>query len=130
MSSKLAAETVGISVTRAGNIWQLYRQGGWEAIKPKPRGRRQGEKRQLSAPQEKELQNLLIDQNPELLKLPFALWTRDAVRSTIKNMNGIELPLRNISNIRILLMGVLKNQDFCLSTRRLKILTTGIHSVF
>ena len=58
MSSQLAAETVGISVSRASNIWQLYRQGGWEAIKPKPRGRRHGEKRQLSAQQEKELQNL------------------------------------------------------------------------
>lgn len=98
MSSQLAAETVGISVSRASNIWQLYRHGGWEAIKPKPRGRRHGEKRQLSAQQEKELQVLLVDKNPEQLKLSFALWTRDAVRLAIKNLYSIDLPLRTISD--------------------------------
>jgi transposase len=98
MSNQLAAETVGLSVSRTSSIWQLYQKGGLEAIKPKPRGRRHGEKRQLSAQQEKELQTLLVDKNPEQLKLSFALWTRDAVRLAVKNLNGIELPLRTISD--------------------------------
>jgi transposase len=98
MSNQLAAETVGLSVSRSSTIWQLYQKGGLEAIKPKPRGRRHGEKRQLSAQQEKELQTLLVDKNPEQLKLSFALWTRDAVRLAIKNLYGIELPLRTISD--------------------------------
>jgi transposase len=98
MSNQLAAETVGLSVSRTSTIWQLYQKGGLEAIKPKPRGRRQGEKRQLSAQQEKELQTLLVDKNPEQLKLSFALWTRDAVRLAIKNLYSIDLPLRTISD--------------------------------
>ena len=98
MSNQLAAETVGLSVSRTSTLWQLYRQGGLEAIKPKPRGRRYGEQRQLSPQQEKELQALLVDKNPGQLKFPFALWTRDAVRLAIKKKYGIELPLRTITD--------------------------------
>ncbi len=98
MSNKFAAETVGLSVSRASKIWQLYHRDGMEAIKPKPRGRRFGEKRQLSAQQEKELQILLVDKTPDQLKLGFALWTRDAVRLAIKQKYGFDLPLRTITD--------------------------------
>ncbi len=98
MSNMLAAETVGLSVSRSSKIWHLYQSGGLEAIKPKPRGRRQGEKRQLSAEQEAELQLLLVDKTPDQLKLPFALWTRDAVRRVISNKYGLSLPLRTITD--------------------------------
>jgi transposase len=98
MSNQLAAETVGLSACRTSTLWQLYKKDGWEAIKPKRRGRRHGDKRRLSAQQEKELQSLLVDKNPEQLKLPFALWTRDAVRLAIRNLYGIELPLRTITD--------------------------------
>ena len=98
ISNMLAAETVGLSVTRASTIWQLYQHGGLSAIKPKPRGRRQGEHRQLNASQEAELQVLLVDKTPEQLKLAFALWTRDAVRLVIRKKYGMILPLRTISD--------------------------------
>ncbi len=98
MSNQLAAEAVGLSVTRASNIWQLYQHGGLDAIKPTPRGRRYGEQRQLSAEQEVALQTLLVDKAPDQLKLPFALWTRDAVRLVIKKKYGLDLPLRTITD--------------------------------
>lgn len=98
MANQLAAETVGISKTRASKIWQLYRRGGLDAIKPTPRGRRYGEQRQLSAEQEDALQALLVDKTPDQLKLPFALWTRDAVRLVIKKKFGLDLPLRTITD--------------------------------
>ena len=98
LSNMLAAETVGLSVTRASTSWQLYQHGGLSAIKPKPRGRRQGEHRQLNAAQEAELQVLLVDKTPEQLKLAFALWTRDAVRLVIRKKYGLILPLRTISD--------------------------------
>jgi len=98
MANHLAAETVGISKSRASKIWQLYRRGGLDAIKPTQRGRRHGEQRQLSAEQEDALQALLVDKTPDQLKLPFALWTRDAVRLVIKKKYGLDLPLRTITD--------------------------------
>lgn len=98
LSNKETAELVGISEPHASTIWQKYQTGGLQAIKPGVRGRRQGTQRVLSAEQEEALQKLLIDKAPNQLKLPFALWTRDAVRLAIKQRYGHELPLRTISD--------------------------------
>jgi len=98
LSNKATAELVGISEPHASTIWQKYQIGGHQAIKPGVRGRRLGAQRILSAEQEEAVQNLLIDKAPNQLKLPFALWTRDAVRLAIKQLYGLELPLRTISD--------------------------------
>jgi len=98
MSNQLAAETVGISKSRASTIWQLYLKNGIDSLKPKLRGRKLGEHRHLTVEQEAAVKKLLVDKTPDQLKLQFALWTRDAVRLTIKKTFGIELPLRTITD--------------------------------
>lgn len=98
MANQETAEMVGISETRASTIWQTYQRDGIEAIKPKVRGRRIGTKRRLSVEQETAIQKLLIDKTPDQLKLPFALWTRDAVRLVIKQQYRMELPPRTITD--------------------------------
>lgn len=98
LSNKVTAELVGISEPHASTIWQKYQTGGLQAIKPGVRGRRLGAQRILSAEQEEDVQKLLIDKAPNQLKLPFALWTRDAVRMAIKQRYGLDLPLRTISD--------------------------------
>jgi transposase len=98
MPNQKAAETVGIAETSASTIWQTYQRHGIEAIKPKVRGRRFGAKRILTAEQETAVQKLLIDKTPDQLKLPFALWTRDAIRLVIQQKYRIELPLRTITD--------------------------------
>lgn len=98
MSNQMAAETVGISETRASAIWQLYQSGGIEAIKLTPRGRRTGDSRKLTADQETEIRKLLVDKTPDQLKLQFALWSRDAIRLAIKQQYGIDIPLRTITD--------------------------------
>ena len=98
MTNKETAEIVGISITYASTIWQTFLRGGIEAIKPKARGRGHGEKRRLTVAQEAAVQKLLVDKTPDQLKLPFALWTREAVRLAIRERFGIDMPLRTITD--------------------------------
>ena len=98
LANQEVAEIVGIAAAHASTIWQKYQKGGIEAIKPGQRGRRHGEQRVLTAEQERAVQEMLVDKAPHQLKLPFALWTRDAVRLAIKKRYGLELPLRTVSD--------------------------------
>jgi transposase len=97
-SNQEISEIVGLYHTHVSTIWQMYQKGGLDALKPKVRGRKHGEQRNLTVEQEATVQKLLVDKTPDQLKLQFALWTRDAVRLAIKQEFGIELPLRTISD--------------------------------
>jgi len=84
--NQVLAEGVGISVYHASRIWQSYWKGGNKAIQLRVRGRQEGEKRTLTAEQEAQVKRDLIDKTPpDQLKLPFALWTREAVKLLIKH---------------------------------------------
>lgn len=98
LANREVAGITGISEAHASTIWQKYQNGGIDAIKPGKRGRRSGAQRVLEAEQEIAVQNMLIDKAPHQLKLPFALWTRDAVRLAIKKNYGLDLPLRTITD--------------------------------
>ncbi|QIK38528.1 winged helix-turn-helix domain-containing protein [Caldichromatium japonicum] len=50
-----------------------------------------GEKRALLAEQDAQIRKLMCDGTPDELKLPFALWSRQAVRQLILDRFGIEL---------------------------------------
>jgi transposase len=98
MANKKVAELVGITESHASAIWRAYERDGIEAIKPKVRGRRHGAKRRLTAEQEATVQKLLVDKTPDQLKLPFALWTRDAVRLAIRQHVHLDLPIRTVGD--------------------------------
>ena len=98
LSNKAISEIVGLSECHISTIWKKYQRGGLDAIKPGVRGRRHGEQRELNAEQEAGIKKLLVDKTPDQMKLAFALWTRDAVRLAIKQIYGIELPLRTITD--------------------------------
>ena len=90
------ARLVGVSEPHASGVWHRYQKGGKAAIRVKIRGRRHGEKKTLSEEQEREIQRLVIDKLPDQLKLPFALWTREAIRQLIQQRCGVVMPIRTV----------------------------------
>ena len=93
---KEIVEITGLSDQTVRNLFRQYDEGGLSAIKPKTRGRKQGEKRHLTPKQEKEIFSILVDENPDQLKLQGCLWTRDNVRELILRKYGIAMPIRTI----------------------------------
>jgi len=88
MGKSKAAEVFGVS-RRAVSCWmRAERQGGKEALKAKPRGRPRGGGK-LKPWQCATIVNLITDRHPDQLKLPFYLWTRQAVVQLIEQRFGI-----------------------------------------
>lgn len=90
------AETFGVSYS-AVRLWhQQHQAGGRPALLSARRGRKTGEGRWLSAPQEARLRRQIIDTTPDQLKLPFMLWERRAVQELIERRFHLLLPLRTV----------------------------------
>ena len=83
------AEMLGVARTTVTYWVKLYREGGEEALKIKKRGRRAGGK--LLGWQAATICNIIRDRCPDQVKLPFALWNREAVGQLIERKFGIKL---------------------------------------
>lgn len=88
-TQKQAAEIFGITERGVNKIWSLYKTGGKRALYSKKRGVQGGMK--LKKDQAYKVRQLIKDKLPEQLKLPFGLWTREAVQQLISVRFGIEL---------------------------------------
>ena len=75
---------------------QLHKRGGAKSIRLRKRGRPIGACRKLTAEQERQLQRLIRDKQPNQLKLPFALWSRIAVQQLIKQLWAMRMPIRTV----------------------------------
>jgi transposase len=76
----------------AVNRWiKRYREGGWDGLSERRRGRRAGEQPALSEPQQQEVIALVRETAPDELGLPGFLWTRDAVAELIAQRYGLWL---------------------------------------
>jgi transposase len=76
--------------------WQLYRRGGVKSIRIRRRGRPTGACRRLSVEQEKQIQRMIRDKQPDQMKLPFALWSRIAVQQLIQQLWAMRMPIRTV----------------------------------
>lgn len=93
-----AAARAGVSRPNVTLWWGLYQQGGWDALKPKARGRRKGAQMRLTVVQQKKVCRMITDKTPDQLKLPFALWTRGAVAELIERHYRLSLPVRTMGD--------------------------------
>ncbi len=86
------ADILGISLSSVGRWCKAFKEHGAAAIK----SRKQGEKRHLSPDQEREIQQCLVEKQPDQFKLTFALWTRQAVCELIHHLYGFRMPIRTV----------------------------------
>src|SRR5919202_556085 len=91
MTQAEAARVFGVH-RNAVNRWiKRYRQGGWDGLSERRRGRRPGEQAALSEPHQQEAIALVRDATPDELGLAGFLWTREAVAELISQRYGVWL---------------------------------------
>jgi transposase len=88
------AELFGVTRQAVGKWVKKYREGGKKALKAKPQGHPKGGS--LLPWQSAQIAKTVVDRHPEQLKLPFYLWTREAVVQLIEKRFGIRLSVWTI----------------------------------
>lgn len=84
-----AAALFGVSAKAVGAWVKAHREGGAGALRARPRGRPKGGS--LLPWQAAQIARAVMDRQPEQLKLPFYLWTREAVGLLIERRFGVRL---------------------------------------
>jgi transposase len=90
------ADAVGVNRRFVGGWVRAYEASGEAALTGGRRGRRPGEQKALTNWQEAMIRRLIIGKCPDQLKLPFALWTREAIAQLIARKTGLRLSLSAI----------------------------------
>ena len=83
------AKIFGVTRQAVGKWVKAYREGGTRILKAKTKGRPKGGT--LLPWQAAQIAKAVIDRHPEQLKLPFYLWTREAVSELIERKFGVLL---------------------------------------
>jgi transposase len=91
MTQTQAARVFGVHHNAVNQWVKRYRQGGWEGLAERRRGRRPGEQAALSEPQQQEVIALVRESTPDQLGLAGFLWTREAVAELIAHRYGVRL---------------------------------------
>jgi transposase len=91
-TGKEIANLLDVSEGHVSGVRKAYNEGGISAIKLKKRGRKTGEQRKLTPGQEKEIRNIIVDKNPEQLRLKGCMWTRKNICELIVYKYKISMP--------------------------------------
>jgi len=96
MSAAAAARTFGVSRQTVSGWVNGFRREGEPALAARRRGRRAGEQQALPPWMQGQIVRSIRERNPDQLRLPFFLWTREAVRELIRRRYGIKLALTTV----------------------------------
>jgi transposase len=90
------AREIGIRRATVSDWLLDYEQQGKVCYKEHKRGRPKGIGRTLTPEQEERIRLDIIDTTPDQLKLPFALWSADAVKQLVWKYFRIDMPIRTV----------------------------------
>jgi transposase len=89
-------EIYDLSASSVRLRYAAWLKDGDDFLMPKLKGRKMGDGKFLSDEQEAEIRKLITDSTPDQLKMPFALWRRQAVQELIYSRYGIYLVITAI----------------------------------
>jgi len=92
------AATLGVSPYIVSQWMKAYRQDGETALNARKKGPAKGTGARLTAAQAATIRKLIVDKCPDQLKLPFFLWTREAVQELIFRKFLIRVAIRTVGN--------------------------------
>jgi transposase len=98
LSQSEAARLLGVSRQSLNGWLKAYREQGEAGLRSAKRGRRPGEQQALRPWQQAQIAKAIRERNPDQLKLPFFLWTREAVRELIARRFSVSLSLVAVGN--------------------------------
>ncbi len=93
MKKKEIARIFGVRPNTVSDWVKSHAADGVEGLKDLKRGVRSEDRKLLSSEQEHAVQQMILDTMPDQLKLPYALWTRKAVKELIARELHIQLGL-------------------------------------
>jgi transposase len=93
-----AARVFGVTRQAVGSWMERYQMGGARALKARPRGRPRGTGRLLPW-QAAQTARAVVDRCPDQLKLPYWLWTREAVGDLIARRYGVRLSVWTVGRM-------------------------------
>jgi transposase len=96
MTYDAIAAQAGLTRTGVFNICLRFAERGAAGLKSGPRGPEPGHGRFLDAEQEAAARDLIRRHTPDELDLPFALWSRAAVRKLLLQRFGVRLAVRTM----------------------------------
>jgi len=96
LTQTLVAQMLEVSRMAVGTWWRKAERLGDEALRKRKRGNPTGPR--LAGTQAATICNIIRDRRPEQLKLPFFLWTREAVQRLIEEQFGITLAVRTVGD--------------------------------
>jgi transposase len=91
MTQAQAARVFGVHHNAVNRWIRRYREGGWEGLAERRRGRRPGDQAALTEHQQQELMALVRESTPDQLGLAGFLWTREVVSELIAQRYGLWL---------------------------------------
>lgn len=95
---KKVAELYGVNQNSITNWVKKYKCHGLQGLVDNKRGVKSEDVKLLTANQEKEIQNMIIDTMPDQLKLPYSLWTRKAVKELVEREFGVVMAINTMGD--------------------------------
>ncbi len=92
------AEIFGVRPATVSSWNKTYKEQGLKGLKDDKRGVKSEDCKLLSNTQEKTIQGMILDTMPDQLKLPYALWTRKAVKELVFREFGITLAINTMGD--------------------------------
>jgi transposase len=94
--ARVVAEICECSLRHVHSTWKRYQDGGIDAVKAVQMGRPKGSGCKLTPEQQAKIKRLIVEKDPNQLKLVGFLWDRKLVCELVRRQFGITMPVRTM----------------------------------